>query len=192
MFLVILFKHATLTWIGAVSWPCLHIWVTHSYLCAQSHADVPSYVAAWGACNPKRHQVWLWLVSAILPSTSWNLTRLRGPDLMVRYIMARLNCYVGPPRSNPTGKIAMQQVKFPWAMHRRDIRGLKIGLILVAGCNFAKRLKRNVAMMLWGVQYNFPALTSVGLNKCDNNRSSRLPPIAWPCLLVTCDYPVNT
>ena len=92
----------------------------------------------------------------------------------------------------PAGKVAMQQVKFPWAMHRRDIRGLKIGFILVAGCNSAKRLKRNVAMMLRGAQCNFPALTSVGLNKCDNNRSSRLPPIAWPCLLVTCDYPVNT
>ena len=144
------------------------------------------------ATSPKRHQVWLWLVSAILTSTSWNLTRLRGPDLVVRYIMARLNCYVGPPRSNPTGKIAMQQVTLPRAMHRRVIRGLKIGLILVAGCNFAKRLKRNVAMMLWGVQYNFPVLTSVGLNKCDNNRSSRLLPIAWPCLLFTCDYPVNT
>ena len=93
----------------------------------------------------------------------------------------------------PPGKIAMQQVNFPWAMHRRVIRGLKIGLILVAGCNFAKRLKRNVAMMLWGAQCNFPVLTStVGLNKCDNNRSSRLLPIAWPCLLFTCDYPVNT
>ena len=88
----------------------------------------------------------------------------------------------------PPGKIVMQQVKFPWAMYRRVIRGL----ILVAGCNFAKRPKRNVAMMLWGAQFNFPVLTSVGLNKCDNNRSSRLLPIAWPCLLFTCDYLVNT
>ena len=187
----ILFKHATLTWIGAVSWPCLHVWLTHKHKRAQSLLRTFQLEAL--ATNLKRHQGWLWLVSAILTSTSWNLTRLRGPDLVVRYIMARLNCYVGPPRSNPTGKIAMQQVNFPWAMHRRVINDLKIGLILVAGCNFAKRLKRNVAMMLWGAQCNFPVLTStVGLNKCDNNRSSRLLPIAWPCLLFTCDYPVNT